>query len=48
MQKTPKSGVQIEVHQGLNRIKLKVYGQLGVQLHKSVSWRTKLKIGKNP
>jgi len=27
---------------------LKVYGQLGVQLHKSVSWRTKLKIGKNP
>jgi hypothetical protein len=34
VQKTYKSGVQIDVRQGLNRIKSKVYGQLEVQLHK--------------
>jgi hypothetical protein len=33
-------GVPIEVHQGLNCIKSKVYGQLGVQLKEIKSWRT--------
>jgi len=44
MQKARKFGVPIEVQQGRNCIKSKVYGQLGVQLKQIKIWRTKLKL----
>ena len=46
MKKTPNSRVKIEVFHGLNCIKSKVYGQLGVQLTHIERWRTKLNYGK--
>ena len=46
MQKAPKSGVQLEVRQGLNCIKSKVYGKSGMQLKLIERWRTKLNIKK--
>jgi limonene-1,2-epoxide hydrolase len=46
--KTLKSRLDIEVWHGQNCIKLKVYGQLGVQLKDIKSWRTKSNFGQTP
>ena len=46
MQKAPKSGVQLEVRQGVNCIKSKVYCKSGMQLKLIERWRTKLNIKK--
>jgi hypothetical protein len=40
--------VGIEVWQGKNYIKLKVYGQLGIQLKEIKRWRNKLNFGQIP
>jgi hypothetical protein len=48
MQKAHKFDAEVEVTPGPNCIKSKVQGQLGILLKEIESWRTKLKIGKNP
>ena len=48
LQKLCKSEADVEVPQGPNCIKSKVQGQLRVQLKPIKSWKTKLKINKNP
>jgi limonene-1,2-epoxide hydrolase len=46
--KVLKFRVDIEVWQGQNNIKLKVYGQLGIQLKEIKRWRNKLNFGQIP
>jgi hypothetical protein len=48
MKKSLKFGVDIEVQQGQNCIKLKVYGQIGMQMKQIKRRRTKLNFEQTP